>query len=110
MRGARLVVLGASLALAALAEARAVAAVDAPAADETKGPGRKAEPAAPTLEWLRDTIVARGVPARFVRIERPGEEVSLGQEPRLVFWTKTELPRSTRSDTPPSRPMLNSGG
>ncbi len=46
----------------------------------------------PTLEWLRDAIVKRGVPQRFVRLaaelEEPGDTAAAGQ-PRLVFWTRT---------------------
>ena len=50
----------------------------------------------PTLEWLRDAIVKRGVPPRFVRLavelavelEEPGDATA-ARLPRLVFWTRT---------------------
>ena len=56
------------------------------------GSPRSAGPSVkPTLEWLRDAIVKRGVPPRLVRIEHPeeGPASSSGQRPRLVFWTRT---------------------
>jgi hypothetical protein len=49
---------------------------------------------APTLEWLRECVIRRGVAARLVRIEAledDGEAFAASAEDarRIVFWTKT---------------------
>ena len=62
-----------------------LAASLSPAESEDAAP----TPVTPTLEWLRDVIVRRGVPPRFVRIERPEEGDAPARRPRLVFWTRT---------------------
>ncbi len=57
-------------------------------------PCRCEDGAPPSLEWLRECLVRRGVPFRLTRIEGGSgalEEAGEGEsrERRLVFWTRT---------------------
>ena len=61
-----------------------------PAAEPTTADAPKGS--APSLEWLREAIIRRGVTGRLVRIEKLPEDATnpAAGAGRIVFWTKTK--------------------